>query len=602
MIDNTDTTVYDKTNVSTMAPAVYGALPEWINTTFSNFSDFLNYYYKFVAGETEIDQVLDNLNKNKAAAETDESLIDSLYTEYANYIPEGYPGAIDFPTKRELLLKIVATLYNSRGTVESAKKFFSIFYGDPNATVTPFKVEDFTINLFNDTDLLNKPKAKLWEPFTYIIRTSATISDWYEPYIKIIHPVGYKLISLITHEGVAGQEAGVVYELNDPRRLYPNQMNNPANWRGLSEFNFGFGWDEYKYLTSNSLSFNTSNFIYADPADGAIVRGVFYDENSPADSPAYESDTEIHTWLQEIVPTYGADHCPQMQPGLLERNTLLDFPVPSIRLLANPVLEGEWGAYVVELDIGYVISGSGAELEVTASVVMAAGGGVVQGSWNDDSTFSGAWIEEDRSEAARNGLSDDSPFLGPFDEKLVLAPGYWSDTNTTDGTDNVLDDNALLPFNDYAYTETDNLPRYDYVLDTEILTVPAGELSSYDGDALDAFDTWKVDRAAYEAEYAQWEIDVEDSPALPAPVSPAVPIGMVIFPTFANQSSYKDKTFGLTAKATVEFGDQEFELSSSNTQTISNTTDFPPIPDNAEILKTNRFRTEFPYTLPLTLA
>jgi hypothetical protein len=578
MIDNTDTTVYDKTNVSTMAPAVYGALPEWINTTFSNFPDFLNYYYKFVAGDTEIDQVLDNLNKNKAAAETDESLIDSLYTEYANYIPEGYPGAIGFPTKRELLLKIVSTLYNSRGTVESAKKFFSIFYGDPNATITPFKVEDFTINLFNDTDLLNKPKAKLWEPFTYIIRTSASIADWYEPYIKIIHPVGYKLISLITYEGVAGQSGSTTYESKDPLRLYPNQMNNPTNWRSLPELNFGFGWDQYKYLTSNSLSFGTSNFIY-DNVD------MFYDENSPADSPVYESDIKIHTWLEGILPTYGADHCPTMQPGLLQRNTLLNFPTPSIKLLVDPVPEGEWGAYIVQLDATHFVDEAATELLVTVEVAIVTRGAVVRGSWNDNSTFSGAWIEEDIAELARNGANNDSPLLAPFDEKVVLAPGYWSDTNATDNTDNEINDAALIPFNNYAYTETDNLPRYDYVLDTGILTTDAVELSSYvETPGNDHFQDAQAEFAQWKSDYAQWKIDVVADPALTAP---ATPTGMVVFPTFANQSSYKDKTFSLSAKVTVTFGGEDFELSSFTEQTISNTTTFPPIPDNAEILKTN---------------
>lgn len=605
MTNEKQTSIYDRDRVSSIAPTIYSQLPEWVNTSFENFSEFLNHYYKFVASETEVDLVLDNLSSLKAAGKTDESLIDVLYGEFANYIPSGHPDDENAPSRRELLLKIVSTLYNSRGTSESAKKFFSFFYNDHNATVTPFKTEDFSINVFNDTDLENRPKSKLWEPYTYVIRTSADIDEWYDPYIKIIHPIGYYLLSLITHEVIAGQSD----ELGDLSQ-YPNQLNNPLNWRKLPELNYSFYWDYYKWSHDQGISFNYAT-LRATPTPirynkaneyGVLEDDPFYTQsenllkfgddylnygdntisvggepltfggdalnygNTKIGILSNDEDRNNPIWLASINPTYGADHCPTVQPGLLKRTKVSGEVGLNIEVLANPVIEGEWGAFVITIDNYYLVDETPHEVSVKYSVVEVTSGALVQNSWLDDTIWDSdlVWNESAQPERAINNPALDVNEIS-YDQNFVLAQGFWDDDH--ESAVNVWNDDAVISFDGFEYAESENLDRYDIALPPEESTIPNTRKSTFDGDipaAVQAFNDWDgVDPAT-------------------------LPDGIFAFPTFVNQSSYNNKTFTVKADSTLSTSDGfVFKNTAFKTFTINNITSFPPIPSEVEVFKTN---------------
>lgn len=585
MTNEKQTSIYDRDRVSSIAPTIYSQLPEWVNTSFENFSEFLNHYYKFVASETEVDLVLDNLSSLKAAGKTDESLIDALYGEFANYIPSGHADDENAPSRRELLLKIVSTLYNSRGTSESAKKFFSFFYNDHNATVTPFKTEDFSINVFNDTDLENRPKSKLWEPYTYVIRTSADIDEWYDPYIKIIHPIGYYLLSLITHEVIAGQND----ELGDLSQ-YTNQLNNPLNWRKLPELNYSFYWDYYKWSHDQGISFNYATlratptpirYNNTDGSGGTLPDDPFYTQSENllkvGDDYLNYGDLKIGEflnsedrnnpiWLAAINPTYGGDHCPTVQPGLLKRTIVSGEVGLNIEPLANPVIEGEWGAFVITIDNYYLVDETPHEVSVKYSVVEVTSGALVQSSWLDDTIWDSdlVWSESTQPEHALNNTSLEVNEIS-YDQNFVLAQGFWDDDH--EGTGNEWNDDAVISFDGFDYAESENLDRYDIALPPEETVIPDTRLSTFDGDlpaAVQAFNDWDG-------------VDPE-----------TLPDGIFAFPTFVNQSSYNNKTFTVKAESTLSTSDGfVFKNTAFKTFTINNITSFPPIPSEVEVFKTN---------------
>ena len=621
MTNSKDTSIYSRERVSSVAPTIYTQLPEWVNTSFSNFSEFLNHYYKFIATDTEIDLVLDNMSVIKAVGETDSALIDSLYAEFANYIPSGHPDGENAPSRRELLLKIVATLYNSRGTSESAKKFFSFFYNDHTASVVPYKTEDFSLNIFNDTDPVNRPKSKLWEPYAYVIRTSANIDEWYDSYIKIIHPIGYYLISLITHEAVAGKDSDTEYDVLNMFNMFPNQMNNPLNWRRLDNGYYDFYWDWYKYARpAHAITFNYASLIhsaepviYVKPSDSyeAVEYtptqfddvGVFQYQDEPVgfsvlsyEVPPYTGnifedpshltlsiggDTlsfgdgvvtlsdvselmENYAWLNEIMPTYGADHCPTVQPGLLKRVTVSALPQVEIIPLNDPINEGEWGAFIIKISDPYIQDEEPAALDISFNVVEPNRGALAQNNWLDEGTWTSdkSWTEGEQPEVAINTLTlnDDS-----YDESFVLAQGFWDDDHEGDG--NIWNDDAVISFDGFEYSEDNNLDRYDFSLASDTITFAPGVVSSYDGttqEAIDDFEAW-----------------IGDSPS-------ALSEGIFAFPTFTNQSSYKSKVFTVRAEATLSTNDG-FNVKSEavKTFTINNITEFPPIPDGVAVFKTN---------------
>lgn len=566
MTNSKDTSIYSRDRVSSVAPTIYTQLPEWVNTSFSNFSEFLNHYYKFIATDTEIDLVLDNMSVIKAVGETDSELIDALYNEFANYIPSGHPDAENAPSRRELLLKIVATLYNSRGTSESAKKFFSFFYNDHTASVVPYKTEDFSLNIFNDTDLVNRPKSKLWEPYTYVIRTSANIDEWYDPYIKIIHPIGYYLISLITHEAVAGKESDTEYDVLDMFNMFPNQMNNPLNWRRLDNGYYDFYWDWYKYARpAHAITFNYASLIAsAEPVIYTKSEEVSFEDNIFEGPDGADELMENYAWLNEIVPTYGGDHCPTVQPGLLKRTTVSALPQIEIIPLNDPINEGDWGAFIIKISVPYMQDEEPAALDISFNVVEPNRGALAQNNWLDEGTWTSdkSWTEGEQPEVAINTLTlnDDS-----YDESFVLAQGFWDDDHEGDG--NIWNDDVVISFDGFEYSEDNNLDRYDFSLASDTITFAPGVVSSYDGttqEAIDDFEAW-----------------IGDSPS-------TLSEGIFAFPTFTNQSSYKDKVFTVRAEATLSTNDG-FDVKSEavKTFTINNITEFPPIPDGVAVFKTN---------------
>jgi hypothetical protein len=182
-------------------------IPEFLRSSANNFVDLLEEYYKYMNQEgLGPTRILQTVPEQHSLTDIDDRYLSALKLEFANYVPDSF-----ILEPRDLYEKIVKYFYNTRGSVESIKTFFKVFYGvnavvnedpnrnisgDPGNRVTSENDDRVTSDLNNRTTI-QESDAYAWKPFEYTIRTELDISVWESSYRELVHPAGFRFYALI---------------------------------------------------------------------------------------------------------------------------------------------------------------------------------------------------------------------------------------------------------------------------------------------------------------------------------------------------------------------------------------------------------------------
>lgn len=155
-------------------------LPAGLRDKSENLTKFLEYYYKYMNTDGPSAAVNSLLNAHDLYEMPDEYLA-SVQDEIASYIPAA--AQMD---RRTLFKRIVKYFYNARGSRESAKVFFKLFYNTECTISDP--VEGGLISSF-------LKDQQYWLPYSYSIGVNIDVKEWEKPYRALIHPVGFRFFT-----------------------------------------------------------------------------------------------------------------------------------------------------------------------------------------------------------------------------------------------------------------------------------------------------------------------------------------------------------------------------------------------------------------------
>jgi len=121
---------------------------------------------------------------------------DSADDEYIEAISQII--AKNIPTSRNLgkreLLKIIVDYYRNRGSEDSIREFFRIFYGELCQLVYPNEFlqssSDDKSVIDGDKDVFHVQDSYKWQTFSYIVSTPVPTHLWRQEYKDFIHPAG----------------------------------------------------------------------------------------------------------------------------------------------------------------------------------------------------------------------------------------------------------------------------------------------------------------------------------------------------------------------------------------------------------------------------
>ena len=140
-----------------LSSIVNSQLPDFIQSDYPTFVEFIKAYYKFLDQTAKPQEVLQNIKKYADIDKTVESLIDRFFATYAYNSPK------DIEANTQLFIKKIKYLYSSKGTEKAYQLLFSILYNETIDFLYPW---DYTI----------KPSSGKWVQ-TYSIKVFPTDSE-----------------------------------------------------------------------------------------------------------------------------------------------------------------------------------------------------------------------------------------------------------------------------------------------------------------------------------------------------------------------------------------------------------------------------------------
>ena len=178
---------------------------------------FLEDYYEFLNQKDQPTNIIDRITKEHDIDLIDDTYLNELKKEIAREIPNS-----DVLNNRQLFRNIVE-LYKARGSHDSIRIFFRLFFDDE------VNVEYPSEKLFRtsygrqswvsyDNRLLDSDR---WQNYSYVITSGISFDRWKQSYLKLIHPAGLKLFPDLIVETRA---------LRTDRTIVPSFDTTKSNW------------------------------------------------------------------------------------------------------------------------------------------------------------------------------------------------------------------------------------------------------------------------------------------------------------------------------------------------------------------------------------
>ena len=124
-------TDYNRRDINIRTDKVEEALPEYFSTDFPTLQSFLNEYYNFMGGDDSsgathnFNEEIRNLYRNRDIQAASLKNLDQLIFEIGNELT-----AADIFTEPRFAATRLAKFYRKKGSVESVKEFFRLFFGE----------------------------------------------------------------------------------------------------------------------------------------------------------------------------------------------------------------------------------------------------------------------------------------------------------------------------------------------------------------------------------------------------------------------------------------------------------------------------------------
>jgi len=193
---------------------IYDTIPRHILADSENFIQLLQDYYEFLNERGMPINVITNMVKNSDIERADEEFIDNLMAETMVDLP------FDPQANRKIFYKRVVDFYRTKGTIESFRVFFRVFFND---NIELFYPKDYTFTLgqnrwdaqlripefseegvllgytyggwVNNQGMLSTNQyltdGRYYQPYSYVIKSSLNITRWQYIFNKVCHPSGF---------------------------------------------------------------------------------------------------------------------------------------------------------------------------------------------------------------------------------------------------------------------------------------------------------------------------------------------------------------------------------------------------------------------------
>ena len=194
-------TDFNRRDVSLRTDDVDVVLPEYFQSDYPNLTTFLEHYYDFMDSDSTFNfgRELKDLYRNRDIQAASLKNLDQLIFEIGNELT-----AADIFTEPRFAATRLAKFYRKKGSPESIKEFFRLFFGQEISLSFP-KEDLFTIgeSRIGYESLKFIRNDKLYQLYSYLITSSLSTSTWSELYKKFVHPAGWFFQGQLSTDGVA---------------------------------------------------------------------------------------------------------------------------------------------------------------------------------------------------------------------------------------------------------------------------------------------------------------------------------------------------------------------------------------------------------------
>ena len=210
-------TDFNRRDVSLRTDDVDAVFPEYFQSDYPNLTTFLEHYYDFMDSDSTFNfgRELKDLYRNRDIQAASLKNLDQLIFEIGNELT-----AADIFTEPRFAATRLAKFYRKKGSPESIKEFFRLFFGQEISLSFP-KEDLFTVGesrigyeslkfIRNDT---------LYQLYSYLITSSLSTSTWSELYKKFVHPAGWFFQGQLSTDGVANMN--ITAPLSIPTDINP---------------------------------------------------------------------------------------------------------------------------------------------------------------------------------------------------------------------------------------------------------------------------------------------------------------------------------------------------------------------------------------------
>lgn len=192
---------FNRRDVSLRTDDVDVVLPEYFQDDYPSLTRFLEHYYDFMDSDATFNfgRELKDLYRNRDIQAASLKNLDQLIFEIGNELT-----AADIFTEPRFAATRLAKFYRKKGSPESIKEFFRLFFGQEISLSFP-KEDLFTIgeSRIGYESLKFIRNDKLYQLYSYLITSSLSTSTWSELYKKFVHPAGWFFQGQLSTDGVA---------------------------------------------------------------------------------------------------------------------------------------------------------------------------------------------------------------------------------------------------------------------------------------------------------------------------------------------------------------------------------------------------------------
>jgi hypothetical protein len=194
-------TDFNRRDISLRTDDVDVVLPEYFQSDYPNLTTFLEHYYDFMDSDATFNfgRELKDLYRNRDIQAASLKNLDQLIFEIGNELT-----AADIFTEPRFAATRLAKFYRKKGSPESIKEFFRLFFGQEISLSFP-KEDLFTVgeSRIGYESLKFIRNDKLYQLYSYLITSSLSTSTWSELYKKFVHPAGWFFQGQLSTDGVA---------------------------------------------------------------------------------------------------------------------------------------------------------------------------------------------------------------------------------------------------------------------------------------------------------------------------------------------------------------------------------------------------------------